>query len=329
MSPGSAEEIVAGLLEGRVPSIARAISLLEDGSPAARGIMKSVHPRAGRAWIAGVTGPPGAGKSTLVDGLAASIREAGSRVGILAVDPTSAFSGGAVLGDRIRMQRHTSDPGVFIRSMATRGNFGGLSRAASDAADVLDAAGFGRILMETVGVGQDEVEVVRAADTVLVVLVPGLGDDIQAIKAGLLEIADVFVLNKADREGTERLEAEIATMLSLAESEGEARRRPKIVRTVATSGQGIPELIGAIDEHRRDAEASGEAEARRRERSRWRLLDVVRERIFRWASRGTAGGSALDEVQDLVYRRELDPYEAAERILQAFAELEGRPGEKP
>lgn len=328
MSSAAVKELVDRVLAGEITAMARAISLLEDGHPAARDLMKRIHPRAGGAWIVGVTGPPGAGKSTLVDALASSSRQAGERVGILAVDPTSTFSGGAVLGDRIRMQRHTSDPGVFIRSMATRGNFGGLSRSASDAADILASAGFDRIFMETVGVGQDEVEVVRAADTVLVVLVPGLGDDIQAIKAGLLEIADVFVLNKSDREGVERLEAEIAAMLSLAEEEEALRLRPEIVRTVATSGQGLDRLVAAIGRHRERAESSGAAESRRRLRSRWRLLDVVRERIVRWAAREAEGHGALKEAQEMVYRREMDPYEAAERILSAFAGMRrGRGGE--
>ncbi len=331
MSPGGAPGIVEGVLAGRVRSVALAISRLEDQGDEARRIMREIHPRSGSSWIVGVTGPPGAGKSTLVDALASASRAAGEKVGILAVDPTSAFSGGAILGDRIRMQRHTSDPGVFIRSMATRGHFGGLARAASDAADVLDAAGFGRILLETVGVGQDEVEVVRAADTVLVVLVPGLGDDIQAIKAGLLEIADIFVLNKSDREGVDRLEAEIATMLSFGEGDGGELRRPPIVRTVATTGEGVPEVVAAVEEHRRGSEGSGESERRRRERSRWRLLDVVRERIYQWASREAAGDSALEKAQEQVFHRQLDPYEAAEAILMTFAriERERHGGERP
>jgi LAO/AO transport system kinase len=329
VSSGPVRALVDGVLAGEVTAIARAISVLEDGDPVAREVMKEIHPRASGGWIVGVTGPPGAGKSTLVDALTTSARAAGERVGILAVDPTSAFSGGAVLGDRIRMQRHTSDPDVFIRSMATRGNFGGLCRSASDAADVLVAGGFDRIIMETVGVGQDEVEVVRAADTVLVVLVPGLGDDIQAIKAGLLEIADVFVLNKADRDGVDRLEAEISTMLGLAEGEAARRRRPEILRTVATSAEGLEDLTAAIARHRADAEASGSAESRRRERSRWRLLDVVRERIVRWAAKEADGHGALDDAQEKVFRREMDPYEAAERILRAFAGMKrDGPGEE-
>jgi LAO/AO transport system kinase len=317
-------ELVRDVLAGETRAIARAISLIEDGAPLARDVVKEIHPRAGRAHILGVTGAPGAGKSTLVDALAAHYRAAGSKVGIIAVDPSSAFSGGAILGDRIRMQRHSSDPGVFIRSMATRGHFGGLARAASDAADVLDAAGHDVILIETVGVGQDEVEIVRAADCVLVVLVPGMGDDVQAIKAGLLEIADVYVLNKSDREGTDRLESEITSMMSLAEDP--ARARAAIVRTVAVTGAGVEALAAAVAAHRKASEASGAAERRRRERSRWRLVDLVRERVLAWAAGRARGDEGLDAAAARVYRREIDPYEAAESILGAFAAHGGREG---
>jgi len=317
VSPRTTLELVAGVLAGEAPAVARAISLLEDGAPASRDILKAIHKRAGRSWIVGVTGPPGAGKSTLVDGLAASYRAMGRRVGIVAVDPSSAFSGGAVLGDRIRMQRHAGDSGVFIRSMATRGHFGGLSRAASDAADVLDAAGFDLLLLETVGVGQDEVEVMRAADCVLVVLVPGLGDDIQAIKAGLLEIADLYVLNKADREGVERLESEIAAMLSLGVGPG--RRTPGMVRTIAVRGEGLERLSEGIERHRQEVIASGAAEERRRERCRFRLVDLIRERVLRWAAEETGGDDRLSAAAASVHERRADPYEAADAILGAFA----------
>jgi LAO/AO transport system kinase len=316
------DELISGIFSGQIPAIARSISLLEDGSPQARQVIKAVHPRAGKSWIVGITGPPGAGKSTLVDGLAGNFRAAGHKVGIIAVDPSSAFSGGAVLGDRVRMQRHSGDPGVFIRSMATRGHFGGLSRAASDAADVLDAAGFDIILMETVGVGQDEVEVIRAADCVLVVLVPGLGDDIQAIKAGLLEIADLYVLNKADREGVDRLESEISTMLALGGEHG--TERPPVIRTIAVKGEGLEPLIQGITRHRASAGASGAAVSRRRDRSRWRLVDLIRERVLRWASEETSGDGALQAAALRIYERSEDPYEAADSILDAFASRLGR-----
>src|SRR5262245_56503876 len=243
--------------------------------------MKAVTPHTGRAQVIGVTGPPGAGKSTLVDGLGALLRADGKRIGIIAVDPSSAFSGGAVLGDRIRMQRHSTDPGVFIRSMATRGPFGGLASSSVDVADPMDASGCEVVMIETVGVGQDEVDVVRVADVVLVVLVPGLGDDIQTIKAGIMEIPDVFVLNKADRDGIDRLHAEVKTMLGLIDASG--RPAPEIVRTVATSGEGLREMRAAID--RFLATAPAEALGRRRlERSRERLLDLLRERVLEWAA---------------------------------------------
>jgi len=322
VNPRTASRIVEGVLAGEVPSIARAISLLEDAAPASREILKAVHKRAGRSWILGITGPPGAGKSTLVDALAASYRAQGRRVGIVAVDPSSAFSGGAVLGDPGRMQRHSGDAGVFIRSMATRGHFGGLSRAATDAADVLDAAGFDIIMMETVGVGQDEVEVVRATDCVLVVLVPGLGDDIQAIKAGLLEIADLYVLNKADREGVERLESEISAMLSLGA--GTLTRTPEIMKTIAVRGEGIEALVDGIDRQRKESERSGMAENRRRERCLWRLVDLIRERVLRWASEETGGDDRLSRAAASIHERRVDPYEAADTILGAFAAGGGR-----
>ena len=311
--------LVERLLSGETRALARAISIVEDRLPAARDVMRAVTPHTGRAHVVGVTGPPGAGKSTLVDGLAALLRAEGKRIGIIAVDPSSTFSGGAVLGDRIRMQRHSTDPGVFIRSMATRGHFGGLASSSVDVADLMDASGFDLVIIETVGVGQDEVDVVRVADVVLVVLVPGLGDDIQTIKAGIMEIPDVFVLNKADREGIDRLHAEVKTMLGLIDASG--RPAPEIVRTVATSGEGIREMRAAIDRYLTTAPAEALA-SRRRERSRERLLDLIRERVLEWAA-GPASEEALERLVGELSERRLDPYTAADRLLASFAPKAG------
>ena len=310
------EDLTRRLFAGETRALARAISIIEDRLPEARSIIEAIFPRSGKAPIVGVTGPPGAGKSTLVDGLTATLRAAGKRVGIVAVDPSSAFSGGAVLGDRIRMQRHSTDEGVFIRSMATRGQFGGLARATVDAADLMDAAGCQTVILETVGVGQDEVDVVRVADVVVLVLVPGLGDDIQTIKAGIMEIPDIFVLNKADREGIDRLHADVKTMLSLLEPSARTGPAPAILRTVAARGEGIAELHAAIDDFLSHAEPVAVA-ARRNERSRQRLLNLLRERILEWAD-GPSSGGTFDDLVAQVARRTLDPHTAADRLLASF-----------
>jgi LAO/AO transport system kinase len=302
------------VLAGRPRDIGRAMTALESerGQPE---ILAALHPRTGRARIVGVTGPPGAGKSTLVQRLAQKLRSSGRTVGIVAVDPSSPFTGGAILGDRIRMAEIYTDPGVFIRSMATRGALGGLARATSDAVDVLDAAGFDVVLIETVGVGQDEVDIVRAADTTAVVLVPGLGDDIQAIKAGILEIADVFVVNKADREGADRAAAELAAMLDLS---GERAWRPPIVRTVAPRGQGVAEALAALEKHEEYLRASGEGERRRRLRARSRLLALLEERFRRVVEARAPEPDGLEEAILRVLGRREDPYAAAERLFQGL-----------
>ncbi|KAB2958243.1 MAG: methylmalonyl Co-A mutase-associated GTPase MeaB [Thermoanaerobaculia bacterium] len=304
-------------------AVARAISVVEAGGAAQAELVRRLYPATGRARTVGITGPPGAGKSTLVDRLAAAARARGETVGILAVDPTSPFSGGALLGDRIRMQGLATDPGVFIRSMATRGTMGGLARATRDAVDLLDAAGFDWVMVETVGVGQDEVDVVESVDTVVVVAVPGLGDDIQAIKAGILEIADVFVLNKADREGAERALRDLALVLSLSDHD-ESSWLPPIVRTVAPRGEGIAELLEAILRHRAWMDETGRLEERRRAQMRLRVETILKDRVLA-AARERAG---LDAVVARGFVARTDPYALADDLFRGvLAAEDGRGGE--
>src|SRR5689334_17628963 len=270
--------LIDRVLRGEPRAVARAISKVEDGANDSFELMKAVFPHTGRGLVVGITGSPGAGKSSLVDRLAGLYRKRGERVGIVCVDPSSPFSGGAILGDRIRMATLGLDKNVFIRSMATRGNLGGLSRATVDAVSILDAAGFDKIIVETVGVGQDEVEIVKTADVSVVVLVPGMGDDIQAIKAGIMEIGDVFVINKADREGVLRTQKELEALLSLAHRPD--MWNPPIVKTVATESKGIEDLSAAIASYldfRSTSEHSGD---RRRSIARWRLTELLRERLL-------------------------------------------------
>jgi LAO/AO transport system kinase len=315
--------LAASVAAGDPIALARAISLVEAGDPAGEAVLGGVFARTGAAAIVGVTGPPGVGKSTLVSRLIASYRGADRCVGVVAVDPTSAFSGGAILGDRVRMQEHALDPGVFIRSMASRGRSGGLSRATRDAVDLLDAAGRDPVLIETVGVGQDEVDVVRVADTVLVVLTPGQGDDIQAIKAGILEIADLFVVNKADHEGADRLTSDLEAMLSLGESRP---WRPPVLQTIASEGVGIEELIAAIARHRSFLQEGERLAARRRAGIAERLLEIVRERLVEGLMAGAMAGNEVTDCARRIEARSLDPYSAARQLLAARRRVAGPGG---
>ncbi|MBX3266347.1 MAG: methylmalonyl Co-A mutase-associated GTPase MeaB [Acidobacteria bacterium] len=303
------------LLQGNPRSVARAITLVEAGGPKAAALMREIFPRTGNATVIGVTGSPGAGKSSLVDKLALYYKNEGLRVGIVCIDPSSPFSGGAILGDRIRMSTLGLDKNVFIRSMATRGNLGGLSRSTVDAVAILDAAGFDKVIVETVGVGQDEVEVVKTADVSIVVLVPGMGDDIQAIKAGIMEIGDVFVINKADREGVLRTQKELEALLSLAHRPD--MWNPPIVRTIATENKGIEDLAAAIEKYvNYTAMADGETIATRKEAiAQWRLLELLRERLLADLLERNGTNKELERLSAEVAAKRIDPYSVVEELV--------------
>jgi LAO/AO transport system kinase len=305
--------LVKRIAAGDTRAVARAISKVEDVSGDASQLMKSVFPLTGRGLVIGITGAPGAGKSSLVDKLALHYRRLGERVGIVAVDPSSPFSGGAILGDRIRMQTLGLDSGVFIRSMATRGNLGGLARSTVDAVSILDAAGYAKIIIETVGVGQDEVEVVKAANVSVVVLVPGMGDDIQAIKAGIMEIGDIFVINKADREGVNTTEKELQALLSLAMRDD--AWEPPIVKTIATESKGIEELAAAISKFQEFHSQSDSTLGRRTAIARWRILELLRERLVAQTLESDSAAERLDRLAGEVASRRRDPYSAVEELL--------------
>jgi LAO/AO transport system kinase len=298
---------------GDVRAISRAITAIENHQPDAETLLRLLFPHTGKAYLTGITGAPGTGKSTLADRLAAHYRKEQEKVGVIAVDPTSPYSGGAILGDRIRMQGHASDAGMFIRSMATRGFLGGLARATAEVALLLDAAGKQQVLIETVGVGQDEVDIVRLADCVLVVMVPGLGDDIQNMKAGLMEIGDIFVLNKSDRQGADRLEQEILAMLSLVMPRD--GWKPLVVRTVATENKGIDTLAEAIGKFRKHFESSGERERKHIKHWKKRLLELLESRLLEKTLGGAEGEARLEKLAEEVAQRKKDPFAAVNEIL--------------
>ncbi|MCB2188472.1 MAG: methylmalonyl Co-A mutase-associated GTPase MeaB [Deltaproteobacteria bacterium] len=320
MNPGQMAEAVLG---GELRAAARVMRGLDDGDPTAVDTLKLLHPHTGRARVVGITGSPGVGKSSLTSALVGEFRAQGLRVGVVAVDPTSPFTGGAILGDRVRMQKHATDPGVFIRSLATRGHFGGITASTQAVARVMDAMGLEVILVETVGVGQDEVEIVKLADTTVVVTVPGLGDDIQAIKAGILEVGDIFVVNKMDREGAARTIGELEVMLSL--DSGRERRggwMPKVLPTCALDGRGIPLFRQTLDAHWRHLAADGGATLtrRRRERARRELLDLVQTALVQRFLADQDQGRALEPVVNRILTGETDPHTASEEVLTRWLE---------
>ena len=308
------QEWAAKVCAGDVRAISRAISSIENHAPEAEELLRLLFPQTGKAYLTGITGAPGTGKSTLVDRLAAHHRQQGEPVGVIAVDPTSPYSGGAILGDRIRMQGHAGDEGMFIRSMATRGFLGGLARATAEVALLLDAAGKRHVLIETVGVGQDEIDIVRLADCVMVILVPGLGDDIQNMKAGLMEIGDIFVLNKSDREGADRLEQQLHAMLSLVMPRD--GWHPPVIRTIASEGKGITTLAETIAKFRKHFEASGDRKKKHIQHWEKRLVELLESRLLQKALGGKNGAAKLHELATEVAARKMDPFTAVNKILK-------------
>ena len=302
---------------GNPRALARAITAVENRDERAHELLKGIFEHSGNARILGVTGSPGAGKSTLVDALAREYRKQGKTIGIVAVDPTSPFSGGAILGDRIRMSSHHADPGIFIRSMATRGALGGLSHTTADIATVLDASGRDLVMIETVGVGQDEIDIVRLADVTIVILVPGMGDDVQSIKAGIMEIADIFVINKADRDGADRVEREIRAMQSLAHPRGD-NWTPPVVKTIASDGTGVPELAKTIDSYEKFLDSTELGQKRRMENWRNRLIAMLRDELLERVLRQQMSDNDATRYASEVAEHKRDPYTLIDEIIGKF-----------
>jgi len=320
----SVRDLVERVCGGDVRALARAISLVENDALEAAEVLSGCFPHTGKALRIGVTGAPGAGKSTLVDRLARAWRAAKTRVGVVAVDPSSAFSGGAILGDRIRMQERIGDDGLYVRSMATRGSLGGLARATADVAQVIEASGRDLVLIETVGVGQDEIDIVRLADVTVVILVPGMGDDVQSLKAGIMEIADIFVINKADREGADRVEKEIRAMQSIAGKRDS--REASVVKTVATTGDGIDDLLDAVEEMKQWLGSEGRLEARRRLYWRERIEEMMREALLRRARAHGLTGEELEEHASRIAAGNEDPYQLVPQLVaRVFDERGAKP----
>lgn len=310
--------VVEKVLAGDVRTVARIIRDIDDGLPGVREVLKALYPHTGRAYVIGITGAPGVGKSTLVDQMITHLRKNGSTVGVLAVDPTSPFSGGAILGDRVRMQRHSVDEGVFIRSMATRGHFGGVTQSTRGAVDVLDAMGKDYIIVETVGVGQDEVDVVKTALTTVIVTVPGMGDDIQAIKAGILEVGDIFVINKADREGSDKTFTELRVMIEMDQKKYvEGAWIPPILKAEALSDKGIVELLEEIENHKNFLKDSCSAPrfGRKREKVSEDLADMIKTRIVQEVFDRMLTSGEFEEALESVMSGGLDPYTACDKLL--------------
>ena len=312
-SNNGVQELVNRVRAGELRALARAISLVEDRTPDSTELLKALFPYSGNAVLLGLTGSPGAGKSTLVDQMAREYRNQGKTIGVVAVDPTSPFSGGAILGDRIRMQSHYADKGIYIRSMATRGSLGGLASATADVATVLDASGRDLVMIETVGVGQDEVDIVTLADVTVVVLVPGMGDDVQTIKAGIMEIADVFIINKSERDGAERVEREIRALQSLATRTD--NWTPPIVKTVASDGTGIPEVLQAIESYRAYLSKSDLGLERRIANWRKRITEMLRDALFQRVVTSYLGNGEADRFAAEIAQHKRDPYSLVEEIV--------------